>query len=467
MKKLNSWSMVAAAAILTACSANDYVGDTPLSENKVQGSIVFEGTPAHVTNGTRATDSGEDAAAMLGGVFNVYGVKNSSTTENVFTPIFKDETIWWAGDEKGEQDNTANTDGWEYVSDVLGSNNLQLPSNSQIKTTAPYSRRSTLEGEQKIKYWDSNSPSYWFYAISAPVSSNTNTWKWNTASDGLVENCKVENVGDDNTIFYADAFKASSTGANKGNAVSFTFKHLMAKVRFAFYERVKGYAIKDVKFYNVTNEGAWNDEKSDVKNDILILKGNDNKQFIPGDGSASYNIAYSTTDGKASLSYADEAETNKEYSKSFGKLLLDRKMPNISATDEIFMANGIDKADPNDKNSAYSWVVATDGSTDASSNFLGKAGDYYWKVVPTEADADHDAITIKIDYTLVANVTGGEEQSRTATVTIPKDQCKWEANHAYTYKFKLSGDGNVISFDADVEDFNEANDNDKNEFVAQ
>ena len=455
MKKLNSWSMVAAAAILTACSANDYVGDTPLSENKVQGSIVFEGTPAHVTNGTRA--EGSTAAGLLGGEFNVYGVKNTTERSSDYSTVFDDWTVWYLGGGQesgtvspGQEATSANYAGWEYVNETL-TDKKTLPTNDYIKTDGDYLRRSVLAAtSQKVRYWDKSATDYWFYAVSAPVKkgdSETNTWTWEKAGNGKISHCLINDVTDKNTILYADAINAKVSSIPSDKAVRFSFKRLMSKVRFAFYERIKGYAIKDVKFYVADENGAWKDGETGSSTNLVLKDADGNKSFVPSSG-AQYKVTYADN-GVASAEFVDDAQTTKSYTKEFGKLLLNRAMDGHTEAVAEYMANGVDLAEPGNEDSKYSWVVDETNSTTGTGSYLGSDNKYYWCVAPNA----NGEINIKVSYTMVSNDNDKDKIKKTASVTLPAASCKWEPNYGYTYKFKISGDnGDIIYFDGVVVD---------------
>ena len=233
--------------------------------------------------------------------------------------------------------------------------------------------------------------------------------------------------------------------------VQLSFRNLTSKVRVAFYETIPGYSVKDVKFYT-DNTTDINDEVSE-QNATLFTEGTDANNKFYGSGKATVYFPTVGTDNigksdynKAHVSIVGE---NENQTKDFGNLNYVKSEDNRLGTAPNYLATT--KTTP-----TYAGVNPTDN--------------YYQIVIPNEAGT---TLTLRVNYTLVANDKSGEEiKVYGAKAIIPAIYAQWKSNFAYTYIFKISDNTNgktsitgdteglyPITFDAVVADSEIGNQN--------
>lgn len=412
MKSIKIVAASIAALTLAGCANDEYIGngESPQQSKNTEISFAMK-TP----NMTRAEITGESAANALGRQFYVYGAKNVTPTggDTKYQVVFDDYSVWYNGGKS-----SSNSVGWEYVGTA-----------ASFTAQTGITRQTAVKGnDQTIKYWDYTAPDYWFYAVSnANVAANAETstpaseiHNFTPGTDGKITSITVTNVGENNTVFYADAVKrekyaqhlANGQTSENGEPVKFTFKRLQSKVRIGFYETVPGYAIKDVKFYTISGTTPTDN----VNLMSTATPGTDGKYTTGFITSADYTINFDHEhDGKASLTSSSTLGGEK----AFGQLTYTKP---LSTTGES--ANYM-------------------GTTAAEATWAEKTGNtnHYFIVLPNEDKSA--SFKIKVDYTLVS-LDGTKETIKVtgATATVPATYCKWMGNYAYTYLFKISDNTN-------------------------
>ncbi len=437
----------ASALALASCSSDDFVGDNSGNlHGTTNGEIAFAGGTAKIT---RANDHvGADAAKLLGEKFIVAGFKSATapTTGVSATPVFDHYTVKWEANTAGTT--ADNTSDWKYV----GLN--------------PQTGLATVKGPQTIKYWDYSTAQYDYIAFSTGAATiKTGTATATGDNEVLVTAVNPETATDPakgaytiqgtvnalNKCYIADLVTAyNPLVENKPkyqDEVTLSFRNLTTKVRVALYETIPGYSVKDVKFYSVGT--GDNDETILETRATLFASGTEATDKFYGSGKAT---VYFKTVGK---NKTDDSDYNKAHvtiegsdesnSKNFGNL-------NYTTSD-----------DPRLTGSDY-LAQNTNEPT-----FAGNSTDKYYKIaLPNEAGT---TLTLRVNYTLVANDGSGEEiKVYGAKAIIPAKYAEWKSNYAYTYIFKISDKTNgktginegpeglyPITFDAVVADSEEGN----------
>lgn len=249
---------------------------------------------------------------------------------------------------------------------------------------------------QTIKYWDYSASQYDFIAYSlgketatasgtATASKITINGYTLTGTEEQLANCYI-----------ADKKTVKKTDFNNNNKVTLEFHSLASKVTIGIYETIPGYSVKDVKFY--TSDA---DAKPSTTPALYTTENTISSNSTTMTATVSYpNDATTPTVTLASASEQEEAQTNKI---TFGTLK------------EGYLAT--------EKGSATK-------PTDPTRIFPANAGD----------------LTLKVDYTLesVDGVDGSKEtiNIKGATVKVPAQYTKWQANFIYTYIFNITENTN-------------------------
>lgn len=238
------------------------------------------------------------------------------------------------------------------------------------------------EKNQTIKYWDYSASKYDFIAYSlgkgttkATASSITSTGYTLTGSAEALAGCYI---ADKVTVKKEDFQKA----------VTIKFYSLAAKVTIGIFEIIPGYSVKDVKFYA-------NGTETSPSATAPTLYANSN------------TIPTSNAGNQMKVTYT--ADTNK---------------PTIKFDENVSTANSI-----------------TFGALSMNDNKLGTTNPTASKPATsnTVLPANVGALTLKVDYTLVSEDGSGEEINvKGTTAVVPSTFTNWEANHAYTYIFKIT-----------------------------
>ena len=399
--------------LLTACTDDEFIGGGSVGDDSVIGF-----TPG-VEAVTRATSTGKDAAAKLGGAFYVYGIKNEVLgqvdAENL---VFDNYKVVY---EDGSSNSTeSNSSGWEYVGLNLSANEA-----ANIKDNSG-------TGLQKIKYWDYKASNYTYYAFAAgsddidkgyvQVEKTTNS----TAS--VYDNgYKVTLTADaDPTKLYfsnRQSIKQSdNTVQSEANAyggkVQFSFHNAMAKVRVGMYETIPG--------YTVTLDGfKVADDANPTFGNMTTLE----------TGKFAANIVNNKTGkgGTMTVTYKNSGATE------------DNPVISFDATkDNILYLGDYLSADKKLETTATAAVYDTDGGG-------------YTTVYPMENNMNN--LKLKVNFTLTSKV-GETIKVTDATAEVPAQYLQWKPGYAYTYLFKISDQVNAtigsltglypITFDAVV-----------------
>lgn len=236
--------------------------------------------------------------------------------------------------------------------------------------------------DQTIKYWDYSASKYDFIAYSlgkgttkATPSSITSTGYTLTGSADALAGCYI---ADKVTVEKKDFQKA----------VTIKFYSLAAKVTIGIFEIIPGYSVKDVMFYaNGTETTPTATAPTLYANSNTIPTSDENNKM---------NVTFSDNVAKPTITFTNEAKKTSNI--TFGALsMTDKKLGTTNPT----------------------------ASKPATSN--------------TVLPANVGALTLKVDYTLVSEDGSGEEINvKGTTAVVPSTFTNWEANHAYTYIFKIT-----------------------------
>ena len=384
--------------VLVGCSESDLVSDatnSELSQNEM--AINFAGGANKMTRATSNTAT--TVAGMLDGQFKIYGVKGTST----FNDVFKNYILWDA-----TTATTSNPDGdWEYVgpaTQTYGSDNREI---GQVQT---------------IKYWDYSKSEYHFVAGS-PVGCFTYT----TNTNGDIASATVTGLAGHlnpntgtaittNPVYIANPVKVAK--ANYNQDVTFNFKRQQTFVRVGIFETIPGYTISDIEFYTM-NGTDWVAPSAN-KNIVLA--------------SITANYFQGATAGSAIVTY-------------------DWTTPSYTFD---YQASGLMQAQ-NWYGGAMTGVPATTSTETDVDDLYGTDADMaatgYFTVIPMKSAAEAQPMLIKCDYTLTAEDGNGETIKVTgATAAIPAAFCKWNPNTSYTYLFKISDNTNGTTGNPDDND---------------
>lgn len=244
---------------------------------------------------------------------------------------------------------------------------------------------------QTIKYWDYSATQYDFIAYSlgsvankATASNITSTGYTLTGSADALAGCYI-----------ADKVSVKKTDFQK--AVTIKFYSLAAKVTIGIFEIIPGYSVKDVKFYaNGTETSPSATAPTLYANSNTIPTSDENNKM---------NVTFSDNVAKPTITFTNEAKKTSNI--TFGALsMTDNKLGTTNPT----------------------------ASKPTASN--------------TVLPANVGALTLKVDYTLVSEDGSGEEiKVKGTTAVVPGTFTNWEANHAYTYIFKITDKTNGTTGD--------------------
>lgn len=415
MKKYYFVSAIAALA-LASCANDDFLGEVPGNNpSAVNGKeISFSGEAGKIS---RATGSETDAT-KLGNRFWVYGTKKISDTDKL---VYNNYLVKYTT----KTGTTSNTKTWQY-------SGLNNSSDKEGENTYNYipAIDGAYSAEQGLKFWDYSASSYTFTAFSAPSNDLTGespkikVKKETNGNYTIILNANA----DVDKLYFADKMEVSST--NKYNqAVQFTFRNLIAKVRVGMYTTIPGYTVQIKKFYAGENLGTADENKfvASAENTALKLDG------------SSYTVSYNDK----------------------GTPTLDISTAGRAASQSTTLELG-------------SNLLNTNLGTKRDEATYDQSDKSFTCFLPQTANND---MKIKVDYQLTSTDGSGETiDVNGATVTVDKKDINWQINHSYTYIFKISENTNgstgndtvglfPITFDAVVEDFTSANDSHEQEFT--
>lgn len=430
----------ASALALASCSSDDFVGDNSGNlHGTTNGEIAFAGGTAKITRA--GNHVGADAAKLLNNKFIVAGFKGEKQTNGIVAnKVFDHYTVEWKANTAGTT--ADNTSDWRYVG-------LQ-----------PQTGLATVTGDQTIKYWDYSTGQYDYIAFS------TGTANLVTATDPTNGEVKVTKVNAENAKTAAYTIKGTAEDLSKcyiadlvtaynpeetnkpkyKDEVTLSFRNLTTKVRVALYETIPGYSVKDVKFYSDNRTKCEITEETPA---TLFASGTTATDNFYGGGTAT---VYFPTVGTANFTNSDynkahvaiAGESPKTF-KTFGNLSYTKSEDDRLGTGNFYLA------------------------TKSSEATYATGKDHYEIALPNEAGT---TLTLRVNYTLVANDGSGEEiKVYGANAIIPAKYAEWKSNYAYTYIFKISDKTNgltglgentpeglyPITFDAVVADSKEGN----------
>lgn len=415
MKKYYFVSAIAALA-LASCANDDFLGEVPGNNpSAVNGKeISFSGEAGKMS---RANKENADAASALGSRFWVYGTKKISDTDKL---VYNNYLVKYT-DQTGT---TPTTKAWQY-SGLNNSNDAGDGNTTYNYTTAVENAYKT---EQGLKFWDYSASSYTFTAFSAPSADLTGeSPKIKVKKENDTYKITLNNDADVDRLFFSD--KKTISTSNYKEAVQFTFRNIIAKVRVGMYTTIPGYTVQIKKFYTGDNQTTEHNDKfaANAENTALVLDGSE------------YIVSYNTDN------------TPKLEIPTTGR----------AASQATILELG-------------SNLLNNNLGTSKDNVTFDKKGGAFTCFLPQTANND---MKIKVDYQLTSTDGSGETiDVNGATVTVDKKDINWQINHSYTYIFKISENTNgstgndtvglfPITFDAVVEDFTSANDSHEQEFT--
>lgn len=338
---------------------------------------------------TRATQEDAEAANTLGNKFVVWGEKNEATTT---TATAAENMVFknYVVEYVASTANTttSNTNDWEYVG--------KSPYTENVTPAAP--------STQSIKYWDNGASNYVFTAFSAKnddvTAGNVVVAKTTTGTTKYDKGytVSVKAGADLSKLFFAD--RIEKTPSPYSGPVKFTFRNFQTKISFAMYETVPGYKVKvkQVKYndaYSTTNFGV------------------DGKFLVAG-----ANTTYTVT-------YGNGTTTGPE-----NKVLV---AADASSNSQTYLQSGT------------SIISAAQLGTTSSAATAEEA----IAILPYPGNTTN--LKFVIDYTLISEDTGEKIEVTNKSAEVPAAYCKWQANYAYKYIFKITDtDLDPITFDACV-----------------
>jgi hypothetical protein len=463
MKKVLFFAAVALVAF-ASCTSDDFIGDVTNPQDNSQSesdAIMFSTASQGVTRAGELT--GATAAEKVGGMFVVEGTKGTEAADAPSSDVvFDNYLVGYDYNSAGTTE--SNTHNWEYVGKQAGITNRM----TAATWTALHGTGAAQA--QTIKYWDYSTDQYDFIAWStglreavtdaAVAGSKVKVTRINTgstlSSDGFT--LTAANAADLLQCYYTDINTVTKESGNYGKPVTLTFKNMAAKVRVALYETVPGYSIKDVKFYTSdANPTAPTDLGTGTSEDAtLFTMGSDVLPqsgvitvFYPHIGKTHRDVTPKTEDyNKASVTVGAVTGGATSTTQGFGALTAQ-----YGAAESHETAGNI-----------YL------GRTLPNATYAGSSADnFYTAVIPNSTGK---ALTLRVDYTLVATDGAGEEiKIYGAKAVVPATYTVWQPNYAYTYVFKISDNSNgwtstvstdpkglfPITFDAVVANFTDAN----------
>lgn len=415
MKKYYFVSAIAALAF-ASCANDDFLGEVPGNNPSAVNSkeISFSGEAGKMSRANKET---AEAAKALGSRFWVYGTKKISDTDKL---VYNNYLVKYT-DQTGT---TPTTKAWQY-SGLNNSNDAGDENTTYNYTTAIENAYKT---EQGLKFWDYSASSYTFTAFSAPSADLTGeSPKIKVKKENDTYKITLNNDADVDKLYFSD--KKTISTSNYKEAVQFTFRNIIAKVRVGMYTTIPGYTVQIKKFYAGNNQGTADENKfvASAENTALKLDG------------SSYTVSYNDK-GTPTLDISTAGRAaSKSTTLELGSNLLNNNL----------------------------------GTSRENATFDKKDGAFTCFLPQTATDG----MKIKVDYQLTSTDGSGETIDVIgASVTVAKENINWQINHSYTYIFKISENTNgstgndkvglfPITFDAVVEDFTSANDSHEQEFT--
>ena len=408
MKQLFIYS-IAAVLSLTACSNDRELGG---NDSQTQANAIgFQVIKKNVLVRSESTTIGSQTTVQLENAghynFGVFAYKNT----DAINPIMSDYLVGYfgEGDSKVGYNVGLQTtlDGSRWAYESLGSSEYNYTGRDGYYTSDKADYMSNWPN-QYLRYWDksSNYTEFFAYApylnksrlasateehlvsISGVGASSTTTL---TFADGSIQAGYEQSL---NEYMYAyTKVENSSYSRNNPDKVQLQFKRLTAKVNIAFYEEIDGY---NVTILNL-KEYATNP-----------IKGVCAAPAVRSGDSEPYTYTYGTVYKNSGLTikFAEPAD-----------ITWQNQVP-LRSEHLIFAVPSGPIKDAN--------TSPTDPAT--------KSNTTYYAIPRTETNT---GLTFHITYKLTST-TGETITVHNATVHVPAEYCQWEANHGYTYVFKIT-----------------------------
>ncbi|MCD8385760.1 MAG: hypothetical protein LUD17_02590 [Bacteroidales bacterium] len=268
---------------------------------------------------------------------------------------------------------------------------------------------------QSIKYWDFDASSYTFvaYSLGNNKANLTATAIDNTKLGQNEVAYTVTGTMENLSSFFVSKVVAMTTPTSTTiSPVTLSFKRAHTNVVVGIYETVPGYSVVDINFYPVVSGEAT----PSTTNPYLISSGTNS--FYGPSASVTAKVTYSAV--------TDEAEPVVVYDGT--------KDQSYLTCGAINTGNGI-------------------GTSSVEATFA-KAVAVEPTVTATNSEVTAGDLTLRVSYTLKADDGDETIQVKDALAVIPSTYTKWEANHIYTYIFKITNaTSNLypITFDAVVD----------------
>ena len=435
MKIKNLFLAAIATLAFASCANEEYLGDNSptVAQESENGAINFG---FYIPNMTRAGEFvGATAAEKLGKMFVVEGTKGSEETNSPSTTVvFDNYLVGYEYNSAGTQED--NTNNWEYV----GLQDGIAGKLTGTTWTALHNAASDAKS-QTIKYWDYTQAQYDFIAWSTGHCEAVTT----AATDGQVQVTRIAtgatlatngfqmtavDADDLKECYYTDITTVTKASGNYQKPVTLTFRNMAAKVRVALYETVPGYSVKDVYFYTSdANPAAPSDLGSATSSTqtaaTLFTMGED---VLPQSGTVT--VMYP----RIGSTVRDASPRPVDYNKASVSVAPGSSTSTTQAFGALTAQYGAKEANEE----AGNYYL---GRTLPNATFAGAAADdFYQAVIP---NTNGKALTLRLDYTLVATDGSGEEiHVYGAKAVVPATYTKWLPNYAYTYIFKISDNTN-------------------------
>lgn len=402
MKKL--FIIAAAALMFTACSKDsEVVPSQGTNDNTAIGFQVLN------KNMSRATSAMESVGHYN---FGVWAYKYTDDTH----PIMANYLVGYFGTNVGYKklsgttgegltytDPTSTESDWGYEGlGTLQYTHATNGSGENFYTTADTKYMSNNK-YQYLRYWDLAANHVNFYAYAPYINSATDPVTYDNGNHTMTFPVGSIVDGYDDASLYEYMYAAKKvTTTNYKQAVQLNFKRMNAKVNIAFYEVVDGYSViienlKDTQFEFISANPAQSGSPNTYSNGLYKTNGS--------------TIEFTSPD------YVDATVT-----------------PNITGAEVYASGEYLKFSLPKVKGE-----IATSKDEALKANTAGgKKDESYSQTTYYAIPKDNDTgLTFRLSFTLKSE-TGETIKVNNAAVFVKKDNCKWEANKAYTYVFKIT-----------------------------
>ena len=363
--------------------------------------------------------------------FGVFAYKNTDMVNNVMSNYL----VGYFDEDKGYQETGSTVGDKPGVADGKSHWMYENMGNTQYHGTYAGGALETFYTSnndfQFLKYWDKSAESTYFYAYAPYIgTSDAEEAKRVTYVDGTAQSATggdtyVMNIPNGTLVAgYDDASKYEFMYASKkvsnteyGHDVSLEFKRLVAKVNIKFWEDVAGYKVRILDLKK---------EKPGVYAAASIKDSASNKYGYKGG-------KYYTSNG-VKIHFADGVENG---IKQYKGTLATNTTPLIfkSPTASEIGTNRFEASQ-----SATTYYAIPKGGT---GNVLQNSSTEYSSAgVGPDGDLAITGFTFHVTYELTAEDSGERIVVKNATVHVPCDYCKWDANKYYTYIFKITNGTN-------------------------